>query len=288
MLTVLAPAKVNLTLEVLAARPDGFHEIRSIAQTIDLCDELHFQAGDRVEFRCTDPNWLAKESLAKKAADLLRARAGCARGVTVTLDKRIPLLSGLGGDSSDAAAVLRGLNQFWGLDLAQEELSGLASQLGSDVAFFLHGGTALLQGRGEVVTPLAPLSRMWLVLMLPPVAKTPGKTGRLYASITSEHYTDGEASMRMADEITRGGRVTANMVFNVFDRVAPNCFEGLSGYRERFLACGAPEVHLAGSGPALFTLTRDKAQAERIHHSLRQQELKAYLARTLAAVDYIS
>jgi len=288
MLTVLAPAKVNLTLEVLAERRDGFHEIRSVAQTIDLCDKLHLQAGDRVEFRCADPNWVATESLVSKAAGLLRERAGCSQGVTVTLDKRIPLVSGLGGDSSDAAAALRGLNRLWGLDLAQEELLRLAARLGSDVPFFLHDGTALLTGRGEVIRPLPPPRQTWLVLMLPPVARTPGKTGRLYASIRNEHHTSGEATERMADRLTKGGEVAIATVFNVFDQVAPGCFEGLSTYWERFLASGAPEVHLAGSGPALFTITRDKAQAEGIYHSLRSQKLKSYLARTLAAVDYIS
>jgi len=287
MLTVLAPAKVNLTLEVLAERRDGFHEIRSVAQTIDLCDKLHLQAGDRIEFRCADPNWVAAESLVSKAAGLLRERAGCSQGVTITLDKRIPLVSGLGGDSSDAAAVLRGLNRLWGLDLAQEELLKLATRLGSDVPFFLYGSTALLEGRGEVIRPLPPPRQMWLVLMLPPVARTPGKTGRLYASIKSEHYTDGKATRRMADQLAAKGEVAIATVFNVFDRVAPGCFEGLSTYWERFLASGAPEVHLAGSGPTLFTLTRDRAQAERIYQSLRQQKLASYLARTLAAVDYM-
>jgi len=286
MLTVLAPAKVNLTLEVLAARPDGFHEIRSVAQTIDLCDRLQFQAGDRTEFHCADPKWLSAESLVSKATVLLRGQTGCSHGVTVTLDKHIPLLSGLGGDSSNAAAVLRGLNRLWGLDLAQEELLRLAIRLGSDVPFFLHGGTALLAGRGGVITPLSPPRQTWLVLMLPPIARTLGKTGRLYASISDEHYTSGESTMRMAEQLAVNGELAATTVFNVFDRVAPDCFEGLGIYWERFLASGAPQVHLAGSGPALFTLTRDKAQAERIYRSLRQQKLDSYLAHTLAEVDY--
>jgi len=286
MLTVLAPAKVNLTLEVLAERPDGFHEIRSVAQTINLYDRLRFQAGDKLEFRCADPNWVPKESLVSRAADLLRERAGCSQGVTVTLDKRIPLISGLSGDSSDSAAMLRGLNRLWELGLPPEELSRLAAQLGSDVPFFLYGGTALLQGRGELVTPLAPLLHMWLVLMLPPVARTPGKTSRLYASIRNEHHTNGEATKRMVNQLAKGGEVTPT-VSNVFDQVAGDCFEGLSTYWEQFLESGAQEVHLAGSGPALFTLTRDKTQAEKIYQSLRQQNLESYLARTLAAIDYI-
>jgi 4-diphosphocytidyl-2-C-methyl-D-erythritol kinase len=286
MLTVFAPAKVNLTLEVLAKRPDGFHEIRSLVQTIDLCDRLQFQAGDGVEFRCTDPNWLASESLVTRAANLIREQTGGSQGAVVTLDKHIPLLSGLGGDSSDAATVLRGLSQLWKLDLTHEKLIGLATELGSDVPFFLHGGTALLTGRGELVRPLPSLKQTWLVLMLPPVARAPGKTGRLYARIGSEHYTSGEATLRMADQIAGRGELPLSLVYNVFDRVAPDCFTRLSEYRERFLNSGASEVHLAGSGPALFTLSRDKAQAERIYKSLRKQGLEAYLASTSANIDY--
>ncbi len=154
MLTVLAPAKLNLTLEVLAKRQDGFHEIRSVIQAINLCDSFSFQSGDNIEFKCDLPDWIAEESLVSRAAGLLREATGCSKGATIEVSKRIPLLSGLGGDSSGAAAVLRGLNQFWGLGLSHEELLKMAWQLGSDVAFFLYGGTALVEGRGEIVTPL--------------------------------------------------------------------------------------------------------------------------------------
>jgi 4-diphosphocytidyl-2-C-methyl-D-erythritol kinase len=287
MLKVLAPAKVNLTLEVLAERRDGFHEIRSVAQTVSLCDRLRFQAGDRVEFRCNDPRWVSGQSLVAKAADLLREAAGCSKGAIVTLNKRIPLISGLSGDSTDAAATLRGLNQLWELGLPQEELLDLAAKLGSDVAFFLYGGTALLEGRGEVVTPLPPLDKMWLTLMLPPVPRMPGKTGRLYGGIRAEHYTSGEATKRLVSRLAKGGGVEPSLIFNVFDRVALDYFNGLGIYQEQFLKSGAREVHLAGSGPALFTLTRDRAAAEKISRLLKRQKLESYLTHTLAAADYI-
>jgi 4-diphosphocytidyl-2-C-methyl-D-erythritol kinase len=287
MLTVLAPAKVNLTLEVLAKRRDGFHEIRSVVQTVGLCDRLHFRPGDGVEFRCSDPNWVSGESLVSKTADLLQETAGCSKGAIVTLKKRIPLISGLSGDSSDAAATLRGLNQLWGLGLSQRELLRLAEELGSDVPFFLCGGTALLEGRGEVVTLLPSFSQMWLVLMLPPVARMPGKTGRLYGHIRPEHYTDGEATKRLVSQLSKGGGVVPAMLFNVFDKVALDYFDGLSVYREQFLKSGAQEIHLAGSGPVLFTLTGDKTRAEKIYRDLKKQKLESYLTHTLAAIDYI-
>jgi len=286
VLTVLAPAKVNLTIEVLAKRRDGFHEIRSVVQTLNLCDRLHFKVGDGLEFHCDDASWVPEASLVSKAATRLRGRAGRVQGAIVTLSKRIPLLSGLGGDASDATAVLCGLNRLWKLGLSLGELAGLAAELGSDIPFFLYGGTALLEGRGEVVKPLPPLGRVWIVLMLPPASRVPGKTERLYNLITDEHYTKGEATKHLASQLTKAGEIEPNMLFNVFDRVAPDYFRGLGRYQEQFLKSGAREVHLAGSGPALFTLTGDKAQAEAMHRNLKQQKLESYLTHTLVAVDY--
>jgi len=204
MLTMLAPAKLNLTLEVLAKRQDGFHEIRSVIQTINLCDSLRFQPSQNIEFKSNTPNWLPERSLVPKAASLLRNTTGCSKGVTIEIDKHIPLLSGLGGDSSDAAATLRGLNQFWESGLSLQELVELASQLGSDVAFFLYGGTARLEGRGERVTPLPPLPHMWAVLVVPPVPRLPGKTEQLYASLKASHYTDGQVTERLVDTLKEG------------------------------------------------------------------------------------
>ncbi len=287
MLTVLAPAKVNLTLEVLAKRADGFHEIRSVVQTIDLFDRLHFRLSDRVEFRCSDPNWVSGQSMMPRVANLLRDRAGHSKGSVVTLKKCIPLISGLSGDSSDAAATLRGLNQLWGLGLSQRELLGLAEELGSDVPFFLYGGTALLEGRGEVVTPLATFPHMCLVLVLPPVPRMPGKTGHLYGRIRPEHYTDGEATKRLLSQLSKGGGVAPAMLFNVFDKVARDYFDGLSVYRDQFLKSGAQEIHLAGSGPVLFTMTGDETWAERIYRDLKRQKLESYLTHTLDAIEYI-
>lgn len=281
----MAPAKLNLTLEVLAERPDGFHEIRSVIQAINLCDSLHFRLSKNIEFNCIDPNWVPAKSLVSKATSLLQRITGCSKGVTIAVDKRIPLVSGLSGDSSDAAATLGGLNRLWGLGLSLPQLLELASQLGSDVAFFLYGGTAVVRGRGELVTPLPPFPHMWVVLMLPPVPKMPGKTERLYASLKANRYTDGQITDRFVAVLAEGREIALSMLFNVLGDVAVDSFAGLSEYRQRFLEAGAQEVHLAGSGPALFTLVKDKAQAEKIYHNLQQQGLETYLTETLAAME---
>jgi 4-diphosphocytidyl-2-C-methyl-D-erythritol kinase len=287
MLTVLAPAKLNLTLEVLAQRPDGFHEIRSVIQTINLYDSLCFQLSPDIEFRSNVPDLIPEDSLVSRATSLLRQATGCANGAIIEVTKRIPLVSGLGGDSSDAAATLRGLNKLWGLGLSSPELVELASQLGSDVAFFVYGGTAVVKGRGEMVTPLPPLPPMWVVVMMPPVLRMERKTERLYASLNPSHYTNGQITDSLVALLTGGGEVAPPSLFNVFDGVALACFTRLGEYWQQFLEAGAQQVHLAGSGPALFTLIKDKFQAEKLHLSLQQQGLESYLTDTLTTVEKI-
>jgi len=285
MLTLNAPAKLNLTLEVLAKRPDGFHEIRSVIQAINLQDSLRFELSQNINFKSNKSDWIPAESLVSKAARLLQEITGCSKGATIEVSKRIPLASGLGGDSSDAAAVLRGLNKLWGLGLSLAELLKLASQLGSDVAFFLYGGTALVESRGEVVTPLPPLPHMWVVLVVPPVPKMPNKTKQLYASLKASHYTDGQITERLAEELEAGREFTPSLLFNTFENVAFTHFSELSVYREHMVKVGATNVHLAGSGPTLFTLIKDKAQAEELYIRLQQQGLESYLTDTLATLD---
>jgi 4-diphosphocytidyl-2-C-methyl-D-erythritol kinase len=280
MLMIEAPAKLNLTLEVLGKRPDGYHEIRSVVQTIDLCDRLHFQTDKRTEFKSGTPEWIAKESLITKAVGLLRRTTGCTAGVNIEVDKHIPLLSGLGGDSSDAAAVLVGLNRFWELNLSQERLLGLAAELGSDVAFFIRGGTALIEGRGEVVTPLPSLSDGWFVLVVPRAPRQPGKTGRAYAGLNESDYTNGQYTEGVVEVLKGGGKLGFEMLFNVFERTVFSSNPELSECRQQMMTAGAGNVHLSGSGPALFTLTCDRETAEQTYNRLWQRGLETYLAKS--------
>ncbi len=284
MFSILAPAKINLTLEVLAKRPDGFHEIRSLIQTINLCDTFHFDLSQDIEFGCDNPEVVVAESLISRATALLQQATGCTKGATIEINKRIPLTSGLGGDSSDGAAILYGLNKLWELGLSLGELVSLALQLGSDVPFFLYGGTALVEGRGEKVTPLPPLPRIWVVLIIPDVPRLPEKTKRLYASLKTNHYTDGQITEKFIKALKEGGKIKPSMLFNAFENVAFDHFPGLKVYKEHFIKLGAPSVHLAGSGPALFTLVEDKAESERIYGGLQKQGVECYPVETLAAI----
>ena len=281
MLTILAPAKINLTLEVLGKRPDGFHEIRSVLQAVSLCDRLDFQSGRQVTFKSDLAGWSAAESLVTRAASLLQTATECSRGATIKMVKRIPLVSGLGGDSSDAAGVLRGLNEFWKLGLPREKLLELAAQLGSDVAFCLYGGTALAEGRGEVITPLPPLAHRWVVLVVPDIPRLPEKTRQLYASLKSSHYTNGRITENFVKALKEGMEFTPPMLFNTFENVAFDLFPNLKVYQEHLIKLGAPHVHLAGSGPALFALMKNKAQADDLCTRCKNQGMEACLLETL-------
>lgn len=280
MIMVTAPAKINLTLEVLGKRADGFHEIRSVIQTISLCDHLSFQTGKKLEFKSDSPGWIAEKSLVAKAALLLQETTGCSRGAVITAEKSIPLVGGLGGDSSDAAATLRGLNQLWELELPKNKLLELANKLGSDIAFFLDGGTALVEGRGEIVTLLPPLPRMWVVLVIPDVPRPRGKTKQLYDSLKASHFTDGQITRQMAAKLKEGEELPTDLFFNTFEEVAFSTFSGLSVYRDSLVEAGASQVHLAGSGPTLFTLLKDKTRAEELYRRLKEQKIECYLAET--------
>ncbi|MFH1381804.1 MAG: 4-(cytidine 5'-diphospho)-2-C-methyl-D-erythritol kinase [Chloroflexota bacterium] len=281
-LTVLAPAKINLTLEVLGKRPDGFHEIRSVMQTIDRCDRLTFQPAANIECRSDLAEWAAEQSLVSKAATLLQTTTGCSQGATITVNKRIPLLSGLGGDSSDAAATLRGLNRLWDLRLSPEELLKLAPRLGSDVAFFLYGGTALAEGRGEIITPLPPLPHSWVVLVTPPVPREPGKTRMLYGRLDASHHTDGQITERLVRELKEDKEFNPSLLFNTFENVAFDIFPEAGSASRRMTEIGNVKVYLAGSGPTLYALVKDKAQAWALFQRLKQQGLEPYLTETLA------
>jgi 4-diphosphocytidyl-2-C-methyl-D-erythritol kinase len=281
MLTVKAPAKINLTLEVLGKRPDGYHEIKSVLQTVDLCDTLRMEVGKSVIIRCDIPEWSEEKSLLSWMINLLKNATGCSKGVTIEIEKRLPLMAGLGGDSSDAAALLRSLDKLWKLGLSSEKMQELAAQVGSDVVFFLRGGTALVEGRGEIITPLPALPEMWVVLVVPDIPGEPGKTGRMYASLKPQHFTDGRITEKLVITLHKASGFTPALLYNAFENTAFTSFSGLNVYKEHLIKLGVKHVHLAGSGPALFTMFQDKSHAQDLFTRCKSQRMKAYLASTV-------
>ena len=172
-------------------------------------------------------------------------------GVHVELYKEIPVSAGLGGGSSDAAATLKGLNSLWQLDLSTDELSLFGATLGSDVPFFLHGGTAMVHGRGENVRVMPPTDLAWVIILVPAIS-LPEKTAELYARVTCEDYTRGALTRKLEARIRSKGDVPPQLLFNVFDNVALDAFPALAQYRDVLYSLGVREIHVAGSGPALY------------------------------------
>jgi len=279
MLTVYAPAKINLVLEVLGKYND-YHQISSILQTINLCDILNFKLAGEISFKCSEPS-LEHNNLVIAAAMLLKKEAKYDRGAQIELRKNIPWGMGLGGSSSDAAATLLTLNELWGLKLSIPELAHLAAELGSDIPFFIYGGTALVEGKGEKVTPLPSLPPTCFVLLVPPLPKIQDKTKQLYAKLNASYFTKGQFVHTAWLSLRQRKTLPPSLMSNVFEKVAFDFFPSLAKYKRSFDEVGAPSVHLAGSGPCLFTPVYGEREANELCLRLRKQGLECHVAFSL-------
>ncbi len=280
----LAPAKVNLALEILGRRQDGYHEVRTVLQTVDLADEVRLSAGapgKGVDFRVEPPGAAPEEENLVLAAVRLLAPEQL-DGVRIELTKRIPVAAGLGGGSSDAAAALLALRRFLGLPVDDAQLRAIAAGLGSDVPFFISGGAALGVGRGEQLSPLPSPVDEYAVIAAPDVPELGNKTARMYKLLRPEHYSDGAAT----DEIVRrieAGVSLQGALFNVFDAVAPEAHPGYAAMRERFLEAGARQPTLCGSGPAMFALAASESEGAEMRDRLQAAGCQARLTRLTRA-----
>jgi 4-diphosphocytidyl-2-C-methyl-D-erythritol kinase len=254
---VRSPAKVNWNLRVHARRSDGYHDIESLTSALTLEDELRFEDRPEAVFTlvCDHPQVPADDSnLVLKAARLLADRSGCCRGVACTLIKHVPVGGGLGGGSSNAAATLMALNRVWLLDWSKERLSELAAEIGSDVSFFIHGGSAVISGRGERVRPVKLGWRGWVVLIIPPFGMS---TAAVYAAWQPSGFPPAS---REPD-----GRGTAvewmAQTFNMLEEPAMKVRPVLGQMRDHLARLSNRTVRMSGSGSTLFTAfdTREEA-----------------------------
>ncbi len=254
--TELAHAKINLTLEILGKRPDGYHNLVTVMTTIGIHDVVTVFESDELVL-AEDGGIPAERNLALTAAKELQRVAGVAGGATVSLAKEIPESAGLGGGSTDAAATLRALNQLWNLNLSRSELAEIGATVGSDVPFLVYEGTALVQGRGEEVTPI-PAPAIDRILVLSPDIQVPNKTATLFSLIGRSRYTRGALSHKLAARIRAGHDAPAEFFFNVFQDIAPEVFEGWEQYRDALASLGAREILLSGAGPSMFAIPAAK------------------------------
>jgi 4-diphosphocytidyl-2-C-methyl-D-erythritol kinase len=279
-LVVYAHAKINLGLEVLGKRPDGLHEVATILQSIDLADRLVFTAADDLVLRCQDMP-TDTDNLILRAARLLGDYSKQAWGAHILCVKRVPAAAGLGGGSADAAATLRALSTLWDCQIAQDELSQLAGQLGADVPFALHGGTALATGSGRDLTRLPDAPPTWVVLV--PLSAAEGdKTHQMYAQLRPADFTDGSRVQRLAAAIQVGPFDTP-AIHNAFLRPALGCWPEVSGAIQALESGGADAVSLSGAGPSVFGLFRSRAAAARGCDAVRTAGLRALRCHFVAS-----
>lgn len=268
-----APAKVNLFLEVLGKRPDGYHDIATLMLAVRLYDTLVFkeEPSGQLLLECTqlgrDKPELSTgpDNLVLRAAVLLKTRHGVTRGAAIRLVKRIPLAAGLAGGSTDAAATLAGLNRMWNLGLTNAELANLGAELGSDVAFFLKAPAAWCTGRGEIVRPLKLARPIDLVLMCPEFGMA---TAEVYRNVTApaKPQTGEPICGALAQgDVEEMGRLLFNRLQPAAERLAP----AIATYHHRLEQLRPAGQLMSGSGSSLFALCRDRQEAERIASELR-------------------
>ncbi len=283
ILRAFAPAKINLGLEVIRRRRDGYHDIETIFQTLDFGDELTFhESAEPGEFRLEVeglPAPSGTENLVSQAWKLMLPQAGGkARGLRLKLVKRIPLGAGLGGGSSDAAATLLGLDRFWKLNLAQEELSAMAAELGSDVPFLLRGGTAIGRGRGERLEGLPALSQGAFLLVNPGIAISSGWAyEQIKLGLTRNPYRISVEQVKaFLARFPASGMVLKNRLEDVVYPAHPV----LGEIEEALHEAGAVQVSMSGSGSTLYGTFPDASRAESAREGLGDKWM-SWVARPL-------
>jgi 4-diphosphocytidyl-2-C-methyl-D-erythritol kinase len=261
--TVQAPAKVNLFLEVLAKRPDGYHDIATVMVAVGLHDTLEIREDTPGEIRLLSDHpslTTGPDNLICRAAALLRQQTGCSRGARIQLRKRIPLAAGLAGGSADAAATLLGLNRLWGLGLAPAELARLGSQVGSDVAFFFALPAAWCTGRGEIVQPLTLGRPLWFLLVCPGVGLSTAEVYRGVRVPATPVAGDAIRAALAVGDVARVGRHLHNRLQEPAERLCP----AVARWRQRLAPLGPAGVLMSGSGSSVFALCREESEAQRL------------------------
>ncbi|KAB8321179.1 4-(cytidine 5'-diphospho)-2-C-methyl-D-erythritol kinase [Tolypothrix campylonemoides VB511288] len=300
--TLIAPAKINLHLEIIGDRPDGYHELVMILQTIDLADEIHLEASDNqaISVRCNHPEVpIDNSNIAYKAAELMATEFPNAfakyGGVNITINKRIPVAAGLAGGSTNAAAVLVGIDLLWKLGLTQSELEELGAQLGSDVPFCVAGGTAIATGRGEQLSVLPSLDNIYIVLgkYRSLAVSTPWAYKTYRQQFGDSYLKDTDSLSARAAAIHSGPIVKAILnkdateiaqkLHNDLERVVLPAHPQVLQLRETFASAGVLGTMMSGSGPSVFAICESQQQAEKVKLQVREtladEDLELFVAR---------
>ncbi|MDC3417938.1 4-(cytidine 5'-diphospho)-2-C-methyl-D-erythritol kinase [Aquibacillus salsiterrae] len=276
-----APAKINLSLDVLYKRPDNYHEIEMVMTTIDLADRIELIGLDEDRIIIESENRFVpndERNLAYRAARLLKTTLGIKQGVKIKIEKYIPVAAGLAGGSSDAAATLRGLNRLWSLGLTTSQLAELGSKIGSDVSFCVYNSTAVARGRGERITELKAPPACWVVLAKPVMGVS---TQTVYQKLKLENVSHPDTT-GMIEAIKQSDyEAMCERIGNVLESVTLKEYPEVLQIKKLMEQSGADAVLMSGSGPTVFSIVRQESRAYRIYNSLRGFCNEVYMVRML-------
>ena len=277
-----AAAKINLTLDVLRKREDGYHEVEMVMAMVDLADRIEMQELPRDTIIISSQAGyipLDEKNLAFQAAKLIKERYNVKQGVYIHLNKNIPVAAGLAGGSSDAAATLRGLNRLWKLGISREELERLGAELGSDVPYCISGGAAIARGRGEMLEHIGSPPSCWVVLAKPPInVSTADVYGKLDVSAIRQHPCTREMVEAIRNQDFRG---ICEHLGNVLEEVTMRQHLEVKRLKDCMLKLGADGALMSGSGPTVFGLCAKESRAQRVYNGLRGFCRDVYVVRML-------
>ena len=281
MLYVKAPAKINLTLDVLYKRPDNYHEVEMVMTTVDLADRIGLE--NRVDglIKIFSADRFVPDderNFAYQAAKLLKDTYGIKHGVSITIEKEIPIAAGLAGGSSDAAATLRGLNELWNLNLSLDTLAELGAKIGSDVSFCVYGGPALATGRGEKIQELPAPPACWVVLAKPSIGVS---TAEIYGNLKVDQIKHPNTKEMLKAIKTNNYELMCRSLGNVLESVTFNLYPEVVTLKEQMQRFGADAVLMSGSGPTVFGLVDTEVRVNRIYNGLRGFCDEVYVVRLL-------
>jgi 4-diphosphocytidyl-2-C-methyl-D-erythritol kinase len=284
-LTVRARAKVNLGLEVLGRRPDGYHELRTLLVAVDLADRVTIETpsagnGDAIEVVCSTAGVPAgPDNLAWRAAERVRREVGRTAGVRIAIDKAIPVAAGLGGGSADAAAVIAGLEWLWRLRWPASRRHALATDLGMDVPFFLGRGPALGAGRGEELTPVVMPRPLTVVVVNPGF---PLATREVYGQLGPADWSTGAAVRDLVAGLAGGPRALAARLVNSLEGAVARLWPGLRDIQAALMRAGALGTVMSGSGPTVIGLASSLPAGRRIQAALGGGPWRVWVTRTIS------
>ena len=277
-----APAKLNLCLDTPFRHQDGEPEWRMVMTAIDLSDYVHIKTipNSKEITVQTNTGFLPcdQRNLAYQAAKLLQSKLDKPEGVEIEIDKHIPVSAGMGGGSADAAAVLRGLNKIWNLNMSREELAKLALTIDSDVPFCVYSEPALVTGRGEKITPIGPLPPMWLVIAKPQASVS---TPTILRQIHEQHLNHQEVQNVVSAIKQQNFDKMCRHMGNALEPITMKKCPDIIKIKDKMLQFGADAAQMSGSGPTVFGISQKKSRATHIYNSLRGFCKEVYLVRAL-------